>query len=54
MSEYAKAWVALVLAGVTAAQAIYVGNPWLTIAGAILTAAGVWRVPNTPSELPEP
>ena len=49
MGKYAKAWVAIVLAGITAAQAIWVGNPYLTIAGAVLTAAGVYLVPNEPA-----
>ncbi len=48
----AKAWVAVVGAGVTAALGLFPANTavWqaLTIAAAILTAASVYLVPNAP------
>lgn len=46
MSQYAKFIVAALTAGLTAAQAIWVGNPYLTIAGAVLTALSVYFTPN--------
>ena len=48
MGRYAKAIVAIVLAGITAAQAIWVDNNVLTVLGAVVTAIGVYLVPNTP------
>jgi len=48
MGVAAKAWVAFVLSVVTGLQAIYVGNVVLTIIGMVVTAVGVYLVPNTP------
>jgi hypothetical protein len=53
MSKYAKMWVAIAGAAVTSALALFPPDTsvWtgLTIASAALTAAGVYRVPNSPS-----
>lgn len=49
--QFAKAFVAIVGAGVTAALGIFTeGTAFqiLTILSALLTAAGVYLVPNTP------
>ncbi len=50
---YAKAIVAVIGAGVTAALGIFPANTstWtaLTIASAVLTAAAVYLVPNNPT-----
>ena len=48
MARSAKAWTAFVLSVITGLQAIYVGNVYLTIAGMVVTAVGVYLVPNTP------
>lgn len=52
MKTYAKAIVAVLIAGVTAAQAALTdgitGQEWLTVALAVLTAVGVYLVPNAP------
>lgn len=48
MGIAAKAWVAFVLSVLTGLQAIYLDNVYLTIAGMIVTAVGVYLVPNTP------
>lgn len=45
MGPYAKAIYAAILAALTAATAIYVGNPALTIALAAASALGVLFVP---------
>ncbi len=47
MGVAAKAWVAFVLSVLTGLQAIYVENIYLTIAGMVVTAVGVYLVPNT-------
>lgn len=52
VSPYAKALYAVVMAGLTAAAAIYVDVTWLTIVIAALVPLGVYLVPNTP-EAPE-
>ncbi len=49
MGVAAKAWVAFVLSVLTGLQAIYVENIYLTIAGMVVTAVGVYLVPNTPN-----
>ncbi len=49
MGVAAKAWVAFVLSVVTGLQAIYVNNVYLTIAGMVITAVGVYLVPNSPT-----
>lgn len=41
-----KAIYAAIMAGLTAASGIWVGNPYLTIALATLTAVGTFVVPN--------
>lgn len=50
LSKYNKTLVAIVGAALTWAIATYAGNPevsqWLSLAAAILTAAGVYQVPN--------
>lgn len=48
MARSAKAWTAFVLAVITGLQAIYLDNVYLTIAGMVVTAVGVYLVPNTP------
>ena len=45
-TEAYKFFYALVLAMLTSASVIWVGNPWLTIALAGLGAVGVYFVPN--------
>ena len=45
-SPYAKAIVGAVAAGVTAAAAIWVDNPYLTVAAAVCVPLSVWWVPN--------
>lgn len=52
MGKYAKAIYAAVLAALTAAAAIYIAVPALTIALAAVTALGVYVVPNVPPEAP--
>jgi len=52
MSKYAKALYAVVMAGIVAAEAIYVDNPILTIVGAALVPLGVFLVANTPAAPP--
>jgi len=54
MSAYAKAIVAVIGAGVGALQfalddGVVVGQEWTTIIIAIVTAIGVYLVPNKPS-----
>lgn len=49
MGIAAKAWIAFVLASLTGAQAIWLDNIYLTLACVIVTAAGVYLVPNTPA-----
>lgn len=44
----AKAWVAFLLSVLTALQEIYVGNDYLRVACIIVTAIGVYLVPNRP------
>lgn len=46
MGVAAKAIYAAIMAGLLAAQAIYVDITWLTIVIATLTAVGVYIVPN--------
>lgn len=48
VKPYAKAVYAAILAALTAAAAIYVAVPALTIALAAVTALGVYMVPNAP------
>lgn len=43
---YAKAIVAAIGAGVTAAAGLSGVQWWMTVAAAVLTAAVTWRVPN--------
>jgi hypothetical protein len=43
---YAKAVYAAILAALTTASALYVGNPLLTIGLAVVLAIGVYVVPN--------
>ncbi len=49
MSVYAKAIYAVIMAGLTAAAAIYVDVTWLTIVIAALVPLGVYLVPNAPA-----
>lgn len=51
-SRSAKAWVAFILSVLTALQEMYVGNQYLTIACVIVTALGVYLVPNAPDTVP--
>lgn len=47
VTTHAKAFTALVLAGVTAATYLYgPTNKWVLLAGTVLTAFGVGAVPN--------
>lgn len=50
VAHYAKAFVAILGAGITAALGIVCPDDpvfaWLTIAAAVVTAAGVYAVPN--------
>lgn len=54
MNAYAKAIYAMVMAGLTAAAAIYVDITWLTIIIAALVPMGVYLVPNAPLESEAP
>lgn len=47
VTRNAKAWVGFVLACLTGAQAIWLNNIYLTFAASVVTAFGVWVVPNT-------
>ncbi len=49
MGIAAKAWVAFLLAIVTGAQALWLDNIYLTMLSVVVTAAGVYLVPNTPT-----
>lgn len=49
MSKFSKAIYAAVLAGLTSASVIWVGNPYITIGLAALGAIGVYFVPNAPA-----
>ena len=58
LGKYAKTVVAVVLAAATAMQAALTDDTvtnteWVAIGLAVLTALGVWAVPNNPSP-PEP
>ncbi len=48
MSHYAKAIYAFIMAGLTAAAAIYTDNPVLIILTAALVPIGTYLVPNGP------
>lgn len=50
-AEYAKAIYAMLVAALTAAAAIFVGNVYLTIALAALVPLGVYFVPNARREV---
>lgn len=49
LGPYAKALYACLMAGLTAAAAIFVGNVWLVIVLAALTPLGVYAVANRPA-----